>query len=97
VQLDVANFCCPDYLTDMSARIQGNWDNKQGGPGSTVIRFTIARDGTIMMPQIERSSGFQVLDFNALRAVQLTARLPPLPAAYPNPTLGLHLTFEYQR
>lgn len=97
VQLDVANFCCPDYIQGLVSRIQSNWNQKQGVAGSTVVRFTIARDGTILMAQVERPSGFQLLDYNALRAVQLTARLPPLPSAYPNPTLGLHLTFEYQR
>lgn len=97
VQLDVGNFCCPDYLQQMTDLIQRNWQQNQGVGGSTVVKFTIGRDGTILMPQVERSSGFQVLDLNALRAVQLTARLPPLPAAYPNPTLGLHLTFQYQR
>jgi TonB family protein len=97
VQLDVGNFCCPDYLQQMTDRIQRNWQQNQGVSGSTVVRFTIARDGSIVMPQVERSSGFTVLDLNALRAVQLTARLPPLPAAYPNATLGLHLTFQYER
>ncbi|HVZ21892.1 MAG TPA: TonB family protein [Vicinamibacterales bacterium] len=97
VRLDVGNFCCPDYLEQMRDLIQRNWQQNQGVAGSTVIRFTIARDGAIVMPQVEQSSGFQVLDLNALRAVQVTARLPALPAAYPNPTLGLHLTFEYQR
>lgn len=97
VQLDVANFCCPDYIVQMISLIQRNWQRNQGVTGSTVAKFTIARDGTILMPQVERSSGFQVLDDNAVRAVQLTARLPPLPAAFPNPSLGIHLTFEYQR
>ena len=97
VRLDVGNFCCPDYLSQMVELIQRNWQQNQGVAGTTVMKFTIARDGTIVTPQVEQSSGFQVLDMNALRAVQLTARLPPLPAAYPNSTLSLHVTFEYRR
>jgi hypothetical protein len=31
-----------------------------------------------------------------MRAMQLV-QLPPLPAAYTNPTLGVHLRFDYQR
>jgi hypothetical protein len=34
---------------------------------------------------------------NAQRAVTLTKQLPPLPEAFPNPTLTVHLNFEYQR
>ena len=30
VQLDVANFCCPEYLEQMVSLIQRNWDQNQG-------------------------------------------------------------------
>ena len=30
VQLDVGNFCCPEYLEQMMALIQRNWQSKQG-------------------------------------------------------------------
>ena len=94
VQLDVANFCCPEYIEQMVTLIQRNWNQNQGVVGATVIRFTIQRDGTIVTPQVERSSGFYALDNSAQRAVLLT-KLPPLPGGYPNPNLGLHVTFDY--
>lgn len=96
VQLDVANFCCPEYIEQMVTLLQRNWDRNQGVTGATVMKFTIQRDGTIVMAQVERSSGFYALDNAAQRAVLLT-KLPPLPAAYTNPTLGLHVTFTNQR
>jgi TonB family protein len=96
VQLDVGNFCCPEYLEQMVTLIQRNWNQNQGVVGATVIKFTIQRDGTILMPQVEKSSGFYALDNAAQRAV-LLAKLPPLPAPYPNATLGLHVTFDYHR
>ena len=37
------------------------------------------------------------LDLNARRAIELTRQLAPLPAAYPNQTLTVHLTFKYMR
>ena len=46
---------------------------------------------------VERPSGNSTLDLIATRAIQLTRQLPPLPAEYPNPSLTVHLTFEYQR
>ena len=96
VQLDVTDFCCPDYLAQMVAFLQRSWDQNQGVVGSTTVKFTVARDGTIITPQLERPSGFVALDNSAMRAVQLT-RLPPLPAAFQNPTLTVHMRFDYQR
>ena len=32
----------------------------------------------------------------ALRAVVVTKTLPPLPDQFPNPTLTVHLNFEYR-
>lgn len=96
VEVDVANFCCPAYLEQMMAIIQRNWQQNHGVAGSTTVRFTVLRDGAIAQPQVERTSGFQILDTSAMRAVQL-ARLPPLPAEFTNPNLTVHIRFEYQR
>ena len=96
VQLDVANFCCPDYLAQLVTVIQRTWDQNQGVVGSTTVKFTIARDGTIQAAQVEMPSGFIALDSSALRAVQIS-RLAPLPAAFQNPTLTVHMRFDYQR
>jgi protein TonB len=95
VQLDVSNFCCPEYLEQMVSRIQGNWQQNLGVPGTTVMKFTVMRDGTLQAVQVERTSGVIVLDSAADRAVRLTARLAPLPAQFPNPSLTVHMRFEY--
>jgi periplasmic protein TonB len=95
--LDVADFCCPDYLILMSDRIQSNWSQQVEVPGTVIVKFTIQRDGTLTEPTVELSSGYSSLDLNARRAVQLTRQLPPLPAAFPNQTLTVHLNFKYQR
>jgi len=96
VQLDVSNFCCPEYLAQLVTLIQRSWDQNQGVVGSTTVKFTIMRDGSIQAPQVEIPSGFVALDNSALRALQIT-RLPPLPAAFQNPTLTVHMRFDYQR
>jgi len=95
-QVDVANFCCPDYLAQMITLIQRNWDSNQGIAGSVVMRFTITRNGTIENVQVEQSSGFQIHEMTAQRALLLT-RLPELPIQFPNPALTVHMKFEYQR
>lgn len=96
-RLDVADFCCPDYLVQMVQRVRSNWVSRAEVPGVTIVKFTIQRDGTVTGAEVERTSGYAALDLAALRAVVGTRQLMPLPAAYPNATLGVHLNFEYQR
>ena len=55
--LDVANFCCPDYLATMIDLINRNWNSKQGARGTTLLKFDIERDGRITNIVVERSSG----------------------------------------
>lgn len=95
-KLDVANFCCPEYLATMVELIQRNWNSKQQVAGATTMRFVIQRDGRIVDPTIEKSSGNQSLDFFSQRAVALT-KLPPLPEGYPERALTVHIVFPYER
>jgi protein TonB len=94
--LDVANFCCPEYLTTMLDLVNRNWDFKQKTDGSTLVKFVIQRDGRIVDVVVEKSSGTPALDYLASRAVQLT-RLPALPAPFTEPALTVHLVFDYKR
>ncbi len=90
------DFCCPDYLATMIARIRAAWNKDQGAQGTSLIRFTIRRDGTITDATVFKPSGVVTLDNAALRAVLSTRALPPLPDAYPNPALTMRLSFDYQ-
>lgn len=96
VTLDVSDFCCNEYIDQMVTMIRRSWDQNLGVVGSTTMVFTIQRNGVIDAPRVEKSSGFAVLDNAAMRALQLT-RLPPLPPAFQNPTLTVHLRFDYTR
>ena len=97
LRLDVGDFCCPDYLVTMIQRIQANWNSRAERPGSAIVKFTIQRDGAIRDIALEQSSGYTALDIGAERALFTTRQLPPLPGAYPNPTLTINLTFQYRR
>ncbi len=96
VQLEVGDFCCPDYLQQLVGLVQQNWQHKQGVAGSTVMRFTITRRGSIEGVQVFQTSGFLALDLAAQQAL-LRTRLPELPPQYPNQTLTMRVTFEYLR
>jgi TonB family protein len=92
----VGDFCCPDYLALMVQKIRTNWNQQVDSRGLVIVKYTIQRDGTITNAEIEKQSGYTVLDLNALRAVVGTRQLTPLPAAFPNPSLTLHLWFRYE-
>lgn len=96
VEMDVANFCCPEYIQLIVDVIQRNWDKQQGMRGASVVTITIHRDGTVDGVVVRRSSGFYALDNAAMRAVARAQQMPALPPQFTNPTLTLHLTFEYQ-
>ena len=96
-RLDVADFCCPDYIVLMVERIRSNWVSRAEMSAEAIVKFTIQRDGTISGAEVEKSSGYTALDIAALRAVISSRQLPPLPPAYPNESLGLHLSFQYIR
>lgn len=96
-QLDVGNFCCPEYLVTMQQLIRRNWNEKQTSGGEVIVKFTIQRTGTISDIVLERSSGYAALDLESQRALSLTRQLPPLPAQFPDSSLTVHLSFQYQR
>lgn len=94
--LDVADFCCPDYIATMLDRVRSAWQQPPGSTGIVIIKFRIQRDGSLTEPVIEQHSGSVLADNAALRAIIATKSINPLPGQYPNPTLGVHLSFEYR-
>jgi TonB family protein len=97
VRLDVANFCCPEYIETMTQRIRSNWDYQQGAVGQTTVKFTIRRDGMLTNVEVEKTSGNPLLDLESRRAVLHTRQLPPLPEQFNRPTLTVEVTFDYKR
>jgi periplasmic protein TonB len=95
--LEVDNFCCPEYIQLMIQQVYGNWEQRVEVPGVATVRFTIQRDGRITDITLFKSSGYVAHDMNAQRALFRTRQLSPLPAQFPDSTLGVRLTFEYKR
>lgn len=93
--LDVADFCCPEYVGVMIERIRANWAQNQGVSGQVFVKFTIERNGLLTNVVVDASSGPAILDLAAQRAVLVTKQIPPLPAQFTNPTLGVRLNFQY--
>lgn len=93
-QMNVGDFCCPAYLSQMLQIVHRNWQQRQGTRGATVMRFVIDRQGTLSDITVARSSGNFLLDQAATRALTVT-RLPALPREYPNLTLTVNLEFNF--
>jgi TonB family protein len=95
LKLDQADFKYPVYIERLVLIISLNWFKPaQQVAVSPVVHFQIERDGTITDPEIVTSSGLPFVDRAALRAVIASSPLPPLPADYAGPHLGIQVVFE---
>lgn len=88
------------YLTLVRNRIAQGWAPPAGltsgaQPVRAVAYFRIGRGGEISALRIETGSGYEFFDRSALRAVQLSDPLPPLPLGYAASDLGVHFGFEF--
>ncbi|HKV98459.1 MAG TPA: TonB C-terminal domain-containing protein [Vicinamibacterales bacterium] len=92
-----SDFCCPAYLQDVVSSISRVWRSVQPEHGTTVLKFTIQRDGKITDIEAETSSGSSLLDrLSRATLMDPALRLPPLPAEYTNDHLTIHLSFPYR-
>ena len=84
------------YIKDMEHRIKSNWAPPEDSfKNKTVVTFKIMRDGTIKSSKISESSGDKQFDTGAIKAVQQTGKVAPLP----NDILGeyIDITFTFER
>jgi protein TonB len=89
---DNPSFTYGYYVDQMLAKISSNWIRPPVGSGvEALLSFRIHRDGRIADLRIARSSGLSSFDLAALRAVQSSSPLPPLPRAFREPSLGVNL------
>ena len=99
VQLDVGDFCCPEYLATMNQRITTQLEPEPGGggpgdrevhdPGATAMLTNVEVDQSSQQLRCSTSSrgARSVYDSSCRRC----------PAQFTEPTLTVHLTFEYKR
>ncbi len=91
-----SDFCCPAYLQDVVTRISSVWRSAQPEHGTTVMVFTIQRDGRITDITQEKSSGSSLLDrLSKATLMDAALHLNPLPAEYRPDHLTIHLSFPY--
>lgn len=98
-QVDALGFGSPYYLSLVFGKIREVWENpvQTSSTLMTTIYFRILRDGSIMEAKVEKSSGIDLFDQSAMRAIISSAPYPPLPNEFTGEYLGIHLEFEYIR
>jgi outer membrane biosynthesis protein TonB len=96
-QLDAHNFGSPYYLSLVFGKIRDVWENPVQSSSTlmTTVYFRILRDGNIVETKVEKTSGIDLFDQSAMRAIISSAPYPPLPNEFTGEYLGIHLEFEY--
>lgn len=96
-QVDAYNFGSPYYLSLVFGKIRDEWENPVESSSilTTTIYFRILRDGTVVETKVEKTSGVDLFDQSAMRAIISSTPFPPLPNEFTGEYLGIHLEFEY--
>ncbi|MBW2473149.1 MAG: energy transducer TonB [Deltaproteobacteria bacterium] len=101
VWMDTQQDLLISFMRRFRNNIYGVWNypesaRRQNQQGSCLLRITVDRDGNITDVKLMESSGYRVLDDEAMRAVRQGATYGPLPRAYPNEYLHIMALFNYQ-
>jgi protein TonB len=95
VATDMANFPYPWYIAQVRASLWAKWSERlPRDSGEAVIVFIIMPKGDAVDVRTAESSGDSAFDLTALSAVQDAAPFPPLPKAFDEPFLKVHVTLK---
>ena len=100
IPLDTPEPKFQDYFNQVRERIKSKWiypyeASSRGIEGELSIEFGIAKSGELQFIERRRSSGVELLDDYAMRAVQLASPFPPVPDAISKGGLPIHGIFRY--
>lgn len=101
VRLNTADPKSLPYYEQIRRQIDINWNYPlsaldRGLQGKAVIEFTISRDGQLESVRVIRSSGAQILDQEAVRAIMAAAPYKPIPAWMNARRLIIPVGFSYE-
>jgi TonB family protein len=86
------------YLNLLRTKISDAWDPPasrllSGRPNQVIIRFVLARTGSVSNVDVEVVAGAPGLESSALRAVDRAQPFPPLPDGYPEDSVDIAVRF----
>jgi len=90
------------YVEAVQRRISSNWlqstvDPNVSAAPRVVVTFTILRDGTVTNIQTTQRSNNYSVDTSAVRAVQESSPLSPLPGGYGGSSVNVEFWFDFKR
>jgi TonB family protein len=89
------------YLAHVKYKIESSWTYpsraaEEGLGGKLMLRFSIGGNGDLLDVTLLKSSGYLVLDREALSAIQKAAPFKPLPSSFGLSRLNILSSFVYQ-
>ena len=100
ISLDTDDKRYVTYAQAIKERIAGQWKYPQEArkkklEGRLVALFSLNREGTLTRLDITKSSGHEVLDREAERAIRSAAPFPPFPSTVTVSRLNINVSFDY--
>ena len=100
VRLDSTDPNYVSYLSSIKRDIELVWEYpppalRQGIQGRLVVEFRIKQNGSLMGAKLVHSSGYPILDEEAIRAIQAAAPFHPIPRWIGKERLAISASFEY--
>ncbi len=89
VGYDSEDFTYTYYTRRLVALIKSRWTRPPVEGVEALVRFRIARDGTVSELELIASSGVTRFDNAGLRAIELASPVLPLPRSFQKPSLGV--------
>jgi TonB family protein len=88
------------YFNKIKQSIESEWEYPElalryGLQGKLSLEFVIAKDGQLTQLRLVRSSGSQLLDEEAIRAIKAAAPFPPIPPWIKSNPLPISASMEY--
>lgn len=89
-----------NYFTKIKQSIEVNWEYPEpalryGLQGKVFLEFSIGAQGHLEYLRVVRSSGSELLDQEAVRAIRAAAPFPPIPAWIKQMPLSVSAAMEY--
>ncbi len=100
ISLNTRSFKYISYFTHIKRKIELVWEYPRlavqlGEEGRLILRFTILKDGRLAGVKLIESSGYRLLDEEAIRAVKAAAPYPPIPDRLKKDHLNILANFTY--
>jgi TonB family protein len=98
LSVDASDFPFTYYIRQLHAKVSEHWRRPpvvSTEPAAVLIYFEIDREGQVRgQPKIKQSSGNELYDQSALRAVLESIPFPPLPRDFPGQYLKVNFGFN---